>query len=247
MEKEKSPFRIKMEQYRDEKRERYEKKRLARVAELRPKDTSTRKKTVHTKLGTPCSPKWEKDWIAEVEKTEEKLGHRCCGAHALDEFPCELESTSENGRCRFHGGGLGIGAPKGNSNARIHGLYARRLQQCGPHCPRWNTCPYAGEDVKALPESKRPNCFYETEELEALRKLDAAAHQPYVPLEDRDLDELNARPYPVYAPLLMLRENLHMLQIMIGRAARALSTTEVASLANQGRPGSSPPRSNPVR
>jgi len=138
----------------------------------------------HTQMGTPCSPKWDQDWIDLLEQTEQKVGHRCCGAHAPDEAPCQLESTSKNGRCRFHGGGLNSGAQKGNTNARIHGLYARRIQQCGAHCPQWKTCPYAGDDVKKMPETNRPNCYFEERELKALRQLDATAHETYKPLLD---------------------------------------------------------------
>jgi len=194
-----------------------------RIAELRPAPRP-RKDVVLTKMGTPCSPSWEPVWIKAVEDMEQELGRRCCGAHAPDERPCTLGSNSKNGRCRFHGGGLGVGAPKGNSNARIHGLYARRIQQCGPHCPQWKSCPYAGDDVKALPEAKRPHCVYEREEMDTLRELDASAHEVYKPLEERDLYDLEKTPYPMHAQLLMLRENLHMLQVMVTRAANALST-----------------------
>jgi hypothetical protein len=208
----------------EKEREAYrDRERLKRIAELQPAPRS-RKDVVHTPMGTPCSPTWEPEWIEAVEKSEQELSRRCCGAHAPDERPCSLESNSKNGRCRFHGGGLGVGAPKGNSNARIHGLYARRIQQCGTHCPQWKTCPYAGDDVKALPEAKRPHCVYEREEMDTLRELDASAHVAYKPLEERDNRDLFQKPYPMHAQLLMLRENLHMLQVMVTRAANALST-----------------------
>ena len=125
-----------------------------------------------TTLGTPISNNWDPDWIDEVEATEKELGRRCCGAHAPDDQPCLLQSTHKNGRCRFHGGVKNIGAPKGNTNARIHGLYMRRLQQCGTHCPMWNSCPMRGKDILQIPESRRPYCVYEQEELENLRKMD---------------------------------------------------------------------------
>jgi hypothetical protein len=209
----------------DEKEEPWEvEARLYRIAQLRPAPKEKPKKdVVHTKMGTPCSPKWDDEWVTFVEKTEETVGHRCCGAHATDNAPCELESTSKNGRCRFHGGGLNVGAPKGNTNAQIHGLYAKRVQQCGAHCPNWNNCPYAGEDIKSLAESKRPNCFYETQEMDALRKLESSAHEVYLPLEDRWFGDIKEKPYSMYAQLIMLRENMNLLQVMISRAARALN------------------------
>jgi hypothetical protein len=47
-------------------------------------------------------------------------------------------------------------------------------------------------------------------------------------LEDRDLEELKKDPYPMHAQLIGLRENLNMLQIMITRAARALSVNKLS-------------------
>ena len=130
-----------------------------------------------TEMGTPISPKWDEDWIEEVEATEAEVGHRCCGAHAPDGKPCQLESTSKNGRCRFHGGARNIGAPKGNTNARIHGLYMRRVQQCTDKCPMWRTCPLAGKDIMKLPAPNRPLCAYEADEMKALRELDQAGQR----------------------------------------------------------------------
>ena len=124
-----------------------------------------------TKLGTPCSPKWDEAWVAQVDYVERQLDHRICGAHSPAWTPCKLASTHANGRCRFHGGAAGIGAPKGNRNAMIHGLYSRRLQQCGDHCPLWQMCPMAGKDVAALPHKERPYCVYEEREYEALTFL----------------------------------------------------------------------------
>ena len=88
-----------------------------------------------TKLGTPISPRWTEAWRAKVESVEKQMGRRICGAHSPAWTPCKLSSTHRNGRCRFHGGAEGIGAPNGNRNALIHGLYARRLQRCGMQCP----------------------------------------------------------------------------------------------------------------
>ncbi len=209
-------------------RARLKKERQELLANLRPKRDPILKDVRKTSMGTPCSPQWDDDWIDLVDETEVRLEHRCCGAHAPDEMPCELEASSKNGRCRIHGGGLKSGAQKGNTNAMIHGLYSRRLQRCGSHCPLWEVCPYSGKDVQTLEPHKRPACFFGTEELDALRKLDATAHPDYKPLENRDLDELKADPYPMHAQLIGLRENLNMLQIMITRAARALSVNKLS-------------------
>ena len=149
-------------------------RKVERLAQLLPAP-KPKKEPICTKLGTPCSPKWDQEWIEQVDKTEAETGHRCCGSRVNEIFPCEPEASSKNGRCRFHGGGLGSGAQKGNTNARIHGLYARRLQQCDVHCPHWNTRPYTGEDIKSLPQDRRPACFFEQQELDALRKLDTAS------------------------------------------------------------------------
>ena len=70
---------------------------------------STKETPTQTDQGTPCSPKWDPDWIAEVDYTERQLGHRICGAHTPINTPCKLTSTHKNGRCRFHGGIDNIG------------------------------------------------------------------------------------------------------------------------------------------
>lgn len=175
-----------------------------------------------TEHGTPCSKSWDDDWIVEVEATEKELGRRCCGAHAPDDEPCILESNSANGRCRFHGGGKNVGAPKGNTNAVIHGLYSMRVQQCGSHCPMWNNCLKAGPDVMKAPQSKRPLCPYEVEELNAFR----AIHEHVQPINKKGeqiRDRSHRSNHPFQAQLTMLRENLNLLQLMITRASKALN------------------------
>ena len=173
-----------------------------------------------TTLGTPISKKWDTDWIEAVNATESDLGHRCCGAHARDDTPCQLGASHANGRCRFHGGRPNIGAPKGNTNARIHGLYARRLQTCGEHCPNWTSCPLAGEDVLKLSEKHRPICAYEQEEHDLIDRLEKQS----TPLPSRRYDTAPERdPHPFLPEMTCLRENLHLLQIMVTRAAKALN------------------------
>ena len=84
--------------------------------------------------------------------------------------PLQMASDHPSGRCRYHGGVSDVGPPSGNENARIHGLYARRLQRCGPQCPLWNSCAYAGKDVAGLDPKDRPICAYERDEYAALVK-----------------------------------------------------------------------------
>jgi len=50
-----------------------------------------------------------------------------CGAKTRRGTLCQGPAT-EKGRCRFHGGAKGSGAPKGNQNALKHGLYSHSLK-----------------------------------------------------------------------------------------------------------------------
>ncbi|MFA6241067.1 MAG: HGGxSTG domain-containing protein, partial [Candidatus Hydrogenedentales bacterium] len=99
-----------------------------------------------TTLGTPCARSWSGEWIATVNATESKLNHRICGARLPDGTPCTRTTDHPSGRCRFHGGFDLTGAPQGNRNHIIHGLYSRRLRTCSPNCPFWQTCPCANQD-----------------------------------------------------------------------------------------------------
>ncbi len=96
-----------------------------------------------TNLGTPCARSWTNDWIATVNAKETELNHRICGARLPDGTPCCNESDHPSGRCQFHGGFDLTGAPPGNRNAHIHGLYSRRLRPCTNACPHWENCPLA--------------------------------------------------------------------------------------------------------
>ena len=51
---------------------------------------------VLTKMGSPCSPRWDDDWIAAVDAAESNAGRRICGARTLAGTPCRLESNHEN-------------------------------------------------------------------------------------------------------------------------------------------------------
>lgn len=53
------------------------------------------------------------------------LSSRRCGAKTRSGKPCQAPAVQGKKRCRMHGGALGTGAPRGNSNAVKHGLYTR--------------------------------------------------------------------------------------------------------------------------
>jgi len=169
-----------------------------RTAPSKPKLTAHR---------TPCAKSWSPEWVAEVERAETRLGRPICGARTIEGTPCTLPSTHKSGRCRFHGGFDLTGAPKGNRNAVIHGLYSRRLQVCGTHCPLWDACPCAGQDLLDLPPKQRPTCPYEQAQYNAVLTdaLAAAQYQPH----PTPLDTHHAH-------------HLALLRIMVDRAATAL-------------------------
>jgi glucans biosynthesis protein len=52
------------------------------------------------------------------------LGSRRCGALTRSGDRCRAPAVKDKLRCRKHGGGICSGAPKGNRNARKHGLYS---------------------------------------------------------------------------------------------------------------------------
>jgi hypothetical protein len=53
------------------------------------------------------------------------LTSRRCGAKTRSGKPCRSPAVHDNKRCRMHGGAPGSGAPRGNQNARKHGLYTK--------------------------------------------------------------------------------------------------------------------------
>ena len=136
-----------------------------------------------TTLGTPAAPSWSAEWLVRVESEEKTLRRRICGAMTQAATPCTLGANHPSGRCRYHGGVIAVGPPSDNQNARIHGLYARRLQRCGPHCPLWKSCAFSGDDVMNLPEKQRPICAYERDEYAALMRFYFKAEE----IEDQDL------------------------------------------------------------
>jgi hypothetical protein len=167
--------------------------------------------TMTTTLGTPISPRWDDAWIAAVEKTEARLGRRCCGSHAPSGRPCELEAEHENGRCPYHGGCPNVGAQPGNTNARTHGLYSRQLRQCSDTCPMWKSCPYARKAVMKLDAPDRPTCPYELDEYE--RAYDELARGRYD--EDDPWEDFQHR-------------TIAMLKTLVNRAERTLAAQNLA-------------------
>jgi uncharacterized protein YjcR len=53
------------------------------------------------------------------------LVSRRCGAKTRSGKPCRSPAVQGKKRCRMHGGAPGSGAPRGNQNARKHGLYTK--------------------------------------------------------------------------------------------------------------------------
>jgi uncharacterized protein YjcR len=53
------------------------------------------------------------------------LASRRCGAKTRSGKSCRSPAVHGKERCRMHGGAPGSGAPRGNQNARKHGLYTR--------------------------------------------------------------------------------------------------------------------------
>jgi len=94
-------------------------------------------KKLITDRGTPCAEAWDADRIALVERVESELDRRICGAVGMDGSPCPRKSDHPTGRCTHHGGNHLVGGQPGNENARVHGLYARRLMTCDNRCAMW--------------------------------------------------------------------------------------------------------------
>ncbi|WP_305880513.1 HGGxSTG domain-containing protein [Bradyrhizobium sp. CCGUVB1N3] len=49
-----------------------------------------------------------------------------CGARTRNGCACRAPAVHGKSRCRMHGGAEGSGAPKGNRNARKHGLFTKK-------------------------------------------------------------------------------------------------------------------------
>ena len=150
----------------------------------------------------PRAKAWLPEWFERVNALDHELGRHICGAVGLDGAPCTRSSTHSSGRCTHHGGNHLTGAPKGNENARIHGLYSRRLQRCDVRCVLWRACPFAEDDLLEIPLSNRPNCVYEQTEYDRLVWHYAGKGE---------------------AVDVHLAHTVALLQVMVSRAAAALS------------------------
>ncbi|WP_305881686.1 HGGxSTG domain-containing protein [Bradyrhizobium sp. CCGUVB23] len=49
-----------------------------------------------------------------------------CGARTRSDRSCRAPAVHGKLRCRMHGGAAGSGAPRGNRNARKHGLFTKK-------------------------------------------------------------------------------------------------------------------------
>jgi hypothetical protein len=65
---------------------------------------------------------------AHKRNTSPMLSSLRCGAKTRSGGFCRSPAVSGKKRCRMHGGAPGSGAPRGNQNARKHGLYTRKAK-----------------------------------------------------------------------------------------------------------------------
>jgi hypothetical protein len=56
-----------------------------------------------------------------------------CGAKTRSGMPCKSPAVKGKKRCRMHGGAKGSGAPKGNKNAFVHGIYSNEFREAKKH------------------------------------------------------------------------------------------------------------------
>jgi len=177
-----------------------------------------------TPMGTPWASTWDAAWGEAVADRENELGRRICGCRTRGATPCPQVSTHPSGRCRHHGGFDLTGAPAGNRNAQVHGLYAQRVMLCGTHCPVWQTCPLGGGSpdggagIVKLKGADRPGCPYEEAEYQAAvtdaRRV-AKARDPK--------DEWGEH----------LTHQVALLTVMVSRAARAMSQRPLVDRVEQ--------------
>jgi len=81
--------------------------------------TATQEEVRTTPRGTPCARSWDDAWIARVERREDDLDRRICGARTIGHASCPAVSDHASGRCGHHGGFALTGAPDGNRNAAV--------------------------------------------------------------------------------------------------------------------------------
>ncbi|GMV98902.1 MAG: hypothetical protein AMXMBFR84_00420 [Candidatus Hydrogenedentota bacterium] len=171
-----------------------------------------------TPLGSPCSRAWDDEWVAVVEAKEAELARRICGARSVSGGPCELSPDHANGRCRFHGGFDLSGGQRGNRNAVVHGLYARRLMVCGPQCGMWGSCPVACPEIEAMAPKDRPVCPFE------LAEYNAALTDGLAVADGRDMTS------PLHQ---QTAHALALLQVMMSRAMATMSRNGLSPFSGE--------------
>ena len=60
-----------------------------------------------------------------VRNTEAMQSSPRCGARTRDGTLCRAPAMHGKARCRMHGGARRSGAPRGNQNARRHGMFTK--------------------------------------------------------------------------------------------------------------------------
>ena len=60
-----------------------------------------------------------------IRNTGAMLSSPRCGATTRNGNTCRAPAVHGKARCRMHGGAARSGAPRGNRNARKHGLFSR--------------------------------------------------------------------------------------------------------------------------
>jgi len=60
-----------------------------------------------------------------IRNTGPMLASPRCGAKTRSGGACRAPAVHGKTRCRMHGGAAGSGAPRGNGNARKHGLFTK--------------------------------------------------------------------------------------------------------------------------
>jgi len=63
--------------------------------------------------------------MSHARNTGAMQASRRCGAQTRNGGTCRAPARRGKTRCRMHGGAPGSGPPRGNCNARKHGLFTR--------------------------------------------------------------------------------------------------------------------------
>jgi len=175
--------------------------------------------TTTTTLGTPCARTWTESWITTVNETETQLNRRICGARLPNATPCTNTSNHASGRCPHHGGFDLTGAPPGNRNHVIHGIYSRRLRTCAANCPYGQACPCATANHE--PGAAPSPCPYQQIQYNTVL-TDALA-----------IVESQPHPNPIG---IHLAHNVATLQVLVSDAATYLANQQPTDAAESPNP-----------